>query len=306
MPSPFTRRGATTNRILKPDVVESGGNCFIGEDGVVTTQDLAITSLSSNYPQEILRSDRGTSAAAPLVARVAAKILDEYGGDLSANLVRALIINSCRELGYKRNESIFGIEKKKLYGFGQPSEKRVLNSSPSRVTLYCENNISMNEEHYIYFYIPKELKMPKAHQCLIMTLVYNPPVDRAYLERGDSNYGGYTRVVLKPFLKKGIKNGNYSDISSTKDMLNGMSNWTDDCRYSTIKNAVFDWERNGFGEWWKIKIKPERHNIRVNFKQRYALVITIETNDESINIYDKIVEKMDIQVEEMEREMIKV
>jgi hypothetical protein len=300
-PSPFTRRGNTLNDIQKPDVVESGGNIVIDDDGTPEqTQLSSVTSLSRDGNGAWTCTGVGTSFASPLVARLAAKILDKYG-NVSANLVRGLIVNSCEELGGRQVAEKFGIKKQTLYGFGHPLENYALNSLPYRVTLYCEGKIGMNECHFIDFYVPEELKKPRATSRLIITLVYDPPVDRTFLP--DKSFGGYTRLVLRPYLRKKIGDRRYSKVSATQ-MVEGVSNWTSEWSNSPIKNAVFEWDRYGFGEMWQVKIKPERHGIDDDFEQNYAVVITLETDHQGVQIYDRIASEMNVPVEEIIRERV--
>jgi hypothetical protein len=298
-PSPFTRRGNSLNGILKPDVVESGGNWSIDESGRIKQPDIAaVKSLSKCNGNDSFTYGVGTSCASPLVARLAAKILDHYR-DASANLVRALLVNSCRELGGRNVPTKFDIEKQKLYGFGQPLESDALNSVQYRVSLYCEDKIRMNECHFIDFYVPEELKKPRVPARLIITLAYDPPADCMFLP--DKSFGGYTKVALRPYLRKRIDEANYSEVSG-RDMIEGVSNWTPEYSNSTIKNAVFEWARLGFGKMWQVKIVPERHGINEDFEQKYALVITLETDHQGVQIYDRIDMEMHAEAEEMVRE----
>jgi len=159
----------------------------------------------------------------------------------------------------------------------------------------------MNECHFIDFYVPEELKKPRATSRLIITLVYDPPVDRTFLP--DKSFGGYTRLVLRPYLRKKIGDRRYSKVSATQ-MVEGVSNWTSEWSNSPIKNAVFEWDRYGFGEMWQVKIKPERHGIDDDFEQNYAVVITLETDHQGVQIYDRIASEMNVPVEEIIRERV--
>jgi len=94
-PSPFTRTGPGLNGAIKPELVEEAGDYaadFSGsprEMGVITTnRDFA------NGP--LLKPWLGTSFAAPRVANMAARLVQEYPG-YSSNLIRALLVHSAKE-----------------------------------------------------------------------------------------------------------------------------------------------------------------------------------------------------------------
>lgn len=111
-PSPFSRTGFGVNNSIKPEVCEYGGNQVVNVYNN-TMQDIAsplgvgIVGCNSKFHEEniLFRSDVGTSFATPKVTHLAAEILSKYK-EMSANSIRALIVNSCNNV----NETISLIE----------------------------------------------------------------------------------------------------------------------------------------------------------------------------------------------------
>lgn len=301
--SPFSRCGPSTGLILKPEVVESGGNVFLNAGKPGATNDMKVCSLGFHGSQPALEYKIGTSFAAPIIAHLAANIIDKYQ-QVSANLVRALIVNSCTELGPRRSEYLAGIKKMNIYGFGTPDINRALHSYAYRVTLYHEDSVSVNKNHFISFYVPQELKGAVTSRRIIITLAYDPPIDRNFFE--DDKLGAYTNVALKLTLYKGIKDKHNRISPNDFCIVKSRSNLDSAYKNSTIKNLVYEWHNNGFGKMWYVKIEPERNNITADFKQNYALVITIEAENESLDIYETVAERMNIHIREREREIVKI
>ena len=90
-PSPITRCGPSVNHAIKPDFVEYGGNVAADRLGNLQKRGLGVLSLDSGFASgRPFCEDIGSSFAAPVVARKAARLLAELP-DASANLLRALL-----------------------------------------------------------------------------------------------------------------------------------------------------------------------------------------------------------------------
>lgn len=103
-PSPFSRTGFGINTSIKPEVCEYGGNCVVsiyGENiqNISSPLGVGIIGCNSHFHEEntLFTSKVGTSFAAPRVTHLAAEILSKYK-KMSANSIRALIVNSCRSV----------------------------------------------------------------------------------------------------------------------------------------------------------------------------------------------------------------
>jgi hypothetical protein len=104
-PSPFTRTGFGVDGMIKPDVVDFGGDLALdlsyreGLDLPKVSQlgdnvaGVSVVTFSKNFQSSLFHICSGTSFAAPRVANIAAQLFTKYP-NASSNLIRALIVNS--------------------------------------------------------------------------------------------------------------------------------------------------------------------------------------------------------------------
>ncbi|MGE5398080.1 MAG: S8 family peptidase, partial [Chitinophagales bacterium] len=204
-PSPFSRRGFGPNFVVKPDLVTYGGNCNDRiqpcNSGVISIDE------AGNLVEGI-----GTSYAAPYATALIASIYKAYGGQISLNLCKALVLHSCyhpETLGVPdRNDMPY-------YGFGLPGHfSTILTGTRSNATIIYEHQLAEGMDIQIPdFPFPNCLvRNEKCYGEILMTLVYDPPLD--------ANYGlEYCRVNIDAAL------GRYSqkidkDTGEIKEVFN--------------------------------------------------------------------------------------
>lgn len=92
-PSPFTRTGPGINGMIKPELVEYGGNLILSENYGRIVEDMGgkLALLNNNVTDNIIQFDVGTSFAAPKVAYLAGKIAN-YFPDKSANFIKNMLL----------------------------------------------------------------------------------------------------------------------------------------------------------------------------------------------------------------------
>lgn len=141
--SPFSLCGALRN-VLKPDLVEEGGDLAIDSQlgWAPPNAGLRIPTTGPEFARgQLLTYTEGTSIAAPKVAHLAARVLGAMS-DASANLVRALLVNSAAlpegVQSYPRERAM------KLCGFGVPDLDRALHCTDKRATLYFAGEIAVD------------------------------------------------------------------------------------------------------------------------------------------------------------------
>ena len=218
-PSPFTRTGFGVDGMIKPDVVDFGGDIVIDlsyrEDiGLPKTNILpdnvagvSIVTLSKDFNSSLFQICSGTSFAAPRVANIAAQLFTKYR-DASSNFIRALIVNSallpkeiptqfqCQD---KKSQNQQIKKKLAIYGYGQPDLQRAMYSAKNYVVL-SEDNISIKVGCFYIYEIPQlppEFFEVKGTRILSITLAFDPPTRPT---RGDS----YLGVTMEFDLFKGI------------------------------------------------------------------------------------------------------
>jgi len=92
-PSPFTRTGFGINGMIKPELVEYGGNLILSEIHGRIIEDIGgkLALLNNRVTDNIIRFDTGTSFAAPKVARLAGKIANSFP-EKSANFIKNMLL----------------------------------------------------------------------------------------------------------------------------------------------------------------------------------------------------------------------
>ncbi|MEH1839910.1 MAG: S8 family peptidase [Nostoc sp.] len=221
-PSPFTRTGFGVDGMIKPDVVDFGGDLVLdlsyreslGLPKVNVLPDsiasVSILTLSKNFNSSLFHICSGTSFAAPRVANLAAQLFTKYP-DASSNLIRALIVNSAvlpKEIppefqcnsNQSQSQNTKQIENQlAIYGYGQSDLERAMYSAENYVVLSEDNILIPVGKFHIYEIpqLPPEFFEVKGTRVLSITLVFDPPTRPT---RGDS----YLGVTMEFNLFKGI------------------------------------------------------------------------------------------------------
>jgi hypothetical protein len=170
-PSAFTRTGFGIWGVIKPEVVEYGGDELIN---TATPPDVTTPDIGSICYPPLVRStlhgagppfDRdgavGTSFAVPKVARIAARLQQVLPGEPSL-LYRALIVQSAKWPAW--TEEILSphdpITIMRWIGFGIPDVERATTNTDHRVTYITTgtNRVSAGESHIYQIPIPDAMR----------------------------------------------------------------------------------------------------------------------------------------------------
>ncbi len=203
-PSPFTRIGPGINGAIKPEIVHYGGNLvFTGFGSSVRRIDqepgTAVMSFSHQPTQQLFSYDRGTSFAAPRVARLAALIEHGLRADLgerpTPNLIRAVLASTADipEATIRRLNSQDA--SLRVCGYGLPSESDALQSLDRRVTMVYQGTMPIDHFNVFAIPIPDAFRYANGERKIIVTLAYDPPVRRRRLD--------YIGVAMEFFLIRG-------------------------------------------------------------------------------------------------------
>jgi hypothetical protein len=210
-PSPFTRTGFGVDGMIKPDIVDFGGDLALdlsyreGLDLPKVSQlgdnvaGVSVVTFSKNFQSSLFHICSGTSFAAPRVANIAAQLFTKYP-DASSNLIRALIVNSAvlpKEIPdeFQLNSQQSQGEKTKqiekllaIYGYGQTDLERAMYSAENYVFLSEDNVLIPVGKFHIYEIpqLPQEFFDVKGTRTLSITLAFDPPTRPT---RGDSYLG---------------------------------------------------------------------------------------------------------------------
>lgn len=270
-PSPFSRRGPGANYVVKPDVVDYGGNLSWSYkiDG------LGVKGLD---PQGNIIEGNGTSYSNPRALQKFASICEEMI-EPDMLLAKAMLIHSARmksrELLDEKPDNI------KYYGFGIPSAnvQEILQCSEDEVTLVFKQKISRGSHLEMYdFPYPKSLiKNDKYMGEIGMTLAYLPPLDERYGRE-------YCRTNID------VSFGTYSYLPDGKIDYKGQvpleCKWDEKFEVARVENG-FKWSpiksyyrrfKNGIqlADGWKLRIDLTARNGTYIPSQEFVLIVTIK------------------------------
>lgn len=286
-PSPFSRRGPGANYVIKPEVVDYGGNL----DSEWSCNNLGVFSLGEDCS---IFENIGTSFSTPLVTNTYAAINNSLDNqDLLTS--KALLIHSAR---LSNSVKINKDEENKYYGFGHPNilPADILSCRNDKVTLIFNELIKKGEhlELYDFPYPESLLRNNKWYGEIYMTLAYDPPLD--------PNFGQeYCRVNINASL------GTYKEINENGELKFDYSgevplekNWDSKYEKERIQNG-FKWSpiksyyrkipRGIKNQDWKLRVDFLNRNENNTAKQRFVLVITI-IDPEGADIYTDVVNQL--------------
>jgi hypothetical protein len=200
-PSPFTRTGPGLDGMIKPDLVEIGGDLVLPADvdptiGIVTTNKDFVGG-------DLFTVDNGTSFSCAKVSNLIAKLWNTFPS-ASSNLIKALLISSSTipkqflpdRLGQFSLErftspccptTIDSEEKRNLiYGYGLPNLKEAQSSDINKVILLDESTIKLDSAKFYEIPLPQSYYSTDGNREISVTLCFEPETRRT---RGDSYLG---------------------------------------------------------------------------------------------------------------------
>ena len=286
-PSPFTRRGPGAAFVPKPDVCHFGGNANhamqYAQMGVLTVD------ASMNIAETI-----GTSFATPLVALTAAQLRVALRDVPSRPLIKAFLIHSA----VLHSDEITATELP-FKGFGKPPDvEAMLKCNPWEATLVFELDLPYSRRNFTKadFPIPPCLQQNgKVFGEIILTLVYEPPVDQddgaaysqvnidaslgmCYRGEEDDDYGG-RKVIPYP---KGVE-----DLYEKNQIEHGY-------KWSPVKVYRKTFPRGlKPRDFWRITLKmtARKASSRPD-RQKATLIATIRDPGKQLPVYNEVIQMM--------------
>jgi hypothetical protein len=189
--SPFTRRGPTVGKAIKPDLVEDAGN-LAGQrqpNGQPRNRGLGLVSLNAGFASgRPFREDIGTSFAAPVVAHKAAQLHARFP-DQSINFLRSLLALHARwpkpavDLLTTSDNAETRDRLLNVLGYGKVDDSALYSSLDQVVTLYSEESIGNNKHHFYELPIPDEFWGGRRQlREVSIALAYSPEVRTTRLD----------------------------------------------------------------------------------------------------------------------------
>ena len=311
-PSPFTRCGPSVTGAVKPEVVAPGGNFAV--DSIAGTaiwrkQDpnLGEPTLNRDFPSgRLLRATCGMSFAAAQVTHIAARmeaaLHSQFGVAPSQNLVRALLVNSARTdgnikewLGEQPDDLL------RTVGYGQPSVEFCW-SIPNRVSLVTEEMVSYKSFHIYSLIVPDNFLQENGKRSITVSLAFDPPTRlsrRDYIATAMwlEIFGGLTTEQVFEYRNKYEGDGEPLTVPN-KNKLN-FKPGGQTIRMSTVQSRA--WHSNQERMFLNrqlpdgdatlhilVRCQPRLQNPLGEDRQRYALVITLEHENQQVNVYQEV------------------
>ena len=282
-PSPFSRRGPGANYIIKPDVVDIGGNCTNTGD----CRDLGVSGLDQ-YGHIV--ENIGTSFSTPRVVRKYATIYDEIV-DNDILMAKALLIHSAKinSIDYVNRDTT------NYFGYGIPHNEldEILKCSENEISLiFKQSVIEGSHLELIDFPYPKSLiRDEKCFGEIFMTLVYNPPLNSDYGKEYcrsniDVSFGPikFATENSKADFKSEVLLDKKWDSKFEKELVENGFKWSPIKSYHRkIVNGIK--AKDG----WKLRIDlTSRYNETV-LSQEFVLIVTIKDVDGKADVYNEVV-----------------
>ncbi len=318
-PSAFSRVGPGIWGMIKPDVVEYGGDFIYNKSGrpsVRTTEDTSpelARSVMSGGPA-VGRDQVGTSFAAPKVTHILASLqaaLPEY----STLLYRALLAQSARwpaELDLNEHAPYDVL---RWMGYGILDGQRAIRNDAYRITLIAEEQIGPAQAHLYSVQVPESLRRPGDRFAIRMEVCLSykarPRRTRRHTKSYLSNWlhweSSREGESIEHFKGRILKNIELDEQGEEED--GNSFPWTiRQRRNSGVKEVNLsestlqkDWcilESNQLPAEWGIAVIGHRGWEKdPHAEVPYALAVSLEAVAQEVEIYQPIQVKNDIEVE---------
>mgnify|MGYP002408926782 FL=1 len=343
--SVFTRIGKGVNGAIKPDVVDYGGNYAVSQlmrsRNRWVTNDLGLLEPTlNNTNDKIFRGYCGTSFSAPHVTHIVARIERALEKQLqekpSANLIRAIFINSARytddmvEWADKSEDSLYTGKsnpkqerKLRLYGYGRADDS-LLYSDYNRVTLFTEDKLSLRSFHLYKIPVPKDFLQIKANKVISISLAFNPITRLSRKDYLTNNLwfevfrriDEETLVLYKAKKKSGEDEEDdldkLPDENKAKDFKPGYT----EINKGTLQQRIWQksarggsdllWDENEPYIYILVTGKERFKYAEQEIPQEYALAITFSyESEEDIKLYTKLKNQVRVKIRQRERERVR-
>lgn len=283
-PSPFSRRGPGANYIVKPDVVDYGGNLSTS----LCIDGIGMKGLDNDGH---VIEGIGTSYSNPRIAQKFASIYDEMV-EKDLLLAKAMLIHSARmnsrELLEQNQDNI------KYYGFGMPSVnvQDILQCSEDEITLVFRQKV-MQGSHLEMFDFPYPVSLIRGGKCfgeIGMTLAYNPILDERYGKEYCRTNIDVSFGIYKHATNGKLKYTGCVPLESTWDEKFEKVRVENGFKWSPIKSYYRNISDKGIqaGDGWKIRIDMNPRNGLSVPSQDFVLIVTIKDSS-GHDIYSEVV-----------------
>jgi Subtilase family len=317
---------------IKPDIVMEGGNVLHDGASMFEPSHAALSVRTTGHANDqALTSANATSAAAAQAARLAALVMATYP-EYWPETVRALLVHAAEWTPAMRSEISRARQQNlqtqqmllRRYGWGVPNEGRVLYSSGQAVTLVVQDEFIPfdGDEFKVQSFRLHDLPWPRevlqdlgaASVTLRATLSYfiEPTASRRGWRQRYSYASHGLRFELQDPLESEAQfvqrvNREARTEEAGGRPASGQVSWLVgpyQRNYGSLHQDI--WETSGaelaesgklavypVGGWWK----NNKNRERVDQQVRYALVISVKTEETDVDLYTPVANLLHIPVE---------
>ncbi|MGH3302353.1 MAG: S8 family peptidase [Streptosporangiaceae bacterium] len=317
---------------IKPDIVMEGGNVLYDGASMFEPSHAALSLRTTGHTNDqALTSANATSAAAAQAARLAALVMATYP-EYWPETVRALLVHAAEWTPVMRSEIDQGRQQSlqaqqmllRRYGWGVPSEERVLFSSDQAVTLVVQDEFTPfdGDEFKVPSFRLHDLPWPRevlqdlgaASVSLRVTLSYfiEPTASRrGWRQRYSYASHGLRFELQDPLESEAQFVQRVNRVARTEEAggrpAGGQVSWLvgpNQRNYGSLHQDI--WETSGaelastgklavypVGGWWKNNKTRER----VDHSVRYALAISLTTEETDVDLYTPVANLLHIPIE---------
>lgn len=328
--SPFSRTSVEwphEETAIKPELVLEAGNCGVDPAGEVhpDIDSLLLLSTSPDFVTRPLAPMSMTSAATPLAARMGAEVLARYP-ELWPETVRALLVHSARWTP-AMNQLVAGAKVKgelrrhlRSFGYGVPDLERALFSFGNDLAIVTEQHIQPyrraeggqggvnNEAHYFALPWPRSQLEALDNEKVEIRVTLSYFVEPNIGGRGNVDAAAYRSAGLRFDLKRaGESREDFFGYVNKRDRTNSRLSirspderrvlgdqmicagslhselWRGPAADFLDRDHLIVYPDSG---WWRDLPKQNR----VESSMRYALVVSLSTEEESVDLYSAVKE----------------
>jgi subtilisin family serine protease len=220
-PSPFTRTGPGINGMIKPELVEYGGNLILYNNHGLISEDIGgkLALLNNQTTNDLIKFDYGTSFASPKIAHIAGQIANKYP-QRTANFIINMLLCGADYPFIPDNDFYKANQRKALdvhlnvCGFGLPTLDKALYSFDNRVILFDEGKLQLNKVKVYSLQLPDIFFNKAGNKRIIVTLSFTPETRSS---RGDSYLGNRMEFHLFHSVNPQVLINKYGQISSENE-----------------------------------------------------------------------------------------
>lgn len=280
----YSRRGPGLRGGTKPDFAQVGGSG--------TPNSKHGHGLVSIDPVGSQTTNAGTSFAAPLVARVLADLDKSIEGNVSREVLLALLVHYSELPRVMRNRNVLPLAKD-LAGYGIPATAESMLERPdNEIVIVVNSTVLSKEQHKLKFTWPEALVTPdgKCRGYARLTLVARPIL--AY-EHGDER----VRVNIDAKLMQQKDGHHYESVlkpvnrpASTKAPLNERELLAEASKWQVVKSFEHKLRGRGKSSQWQLLVEYlTRADENVpTLGVEFAAILTIADNDGNAPIFQQM------------------